>query len=101
MKIVINVNYGGYGVPEEFFSLYGIDEDNCDEEELRTDPRFIEWVEKKRAEYEPDPEDPWADEDFDLAVAEIPDDATDYEIEEYDGYESIIVVIDGKIVHIS
>ena len=34
-----------------------------------------------------------------LKVVEIPDDATDWEIEDYDGFESIIYVVDGKICH--
>jgi hypothetical protein len=101
MKMVINVNYGGYGVPEEFMNLLGIDEDDCYGEEFRADPRFVEWVEKKRAEYKPDPDDPWAEGEYDLAVVEIPNEATDYEIEENDGYESVIAVVNGKIIHIS
>lgn len=32
-----------------------------------------------------------------LQVVEIPDCATDYQIDEYDGFETIIYVIDGKI----
>lgn len=36
-----------------------------------------------------------------LEVVDIPDDATDWEIEEYDGYETIIAVIDGKIKRFS
>ena len=32
-----------------------------------------------------------------LEVVEIPDNTTDYEFDEEDGYESIIYVVDGKI----
>lgn len=32
-----------------------------------------------------------------LRVVDIPDYATDYEIDEYDGFETIIYVVDGKI----
>lgn len=35
-----------------------------------------------------------------LMVVEIPDNATDWELDEYDGLESIIYVADGKIHHI-
>ena len=99
MKMVINANYGGYSIPDEFLEEYGIGELDYDMYELRTDPRFIEWVERERAAAEND-DDKW-DEGFDLAVVEIPDEATDYEIDEYDGYESVIAVVDGKIIHIS
>ena len=34
-----------------------------------------------------------------LKVVEIPDNATDWEFDEYDGIESIIYVVDGKIYH--
>lgn len=32
-----------------------------------------------------------------LIVVEIPDESTDYYIEDYDGVESVIYVVDGKI----
>lgn len=32
-----------------------------------------------------------------LRIVEIPDCATDYEIDEYDGFETIIYVVNGKI----
>lgn len=34
-----------------------------------------------------------------LEVVEIPEEATDWEIDEYDGQESITYVVDGKIYH--
>lgn len=34
-----------------------------------------------------------------LKVVEIPDTCTDYEINDYDGLETIIYVVDGKIYH--
>ncbi len=34
-----------------------------------------------------------------LKVVEIPDDSTDYEINEYDGVENITYVVDGRIHH--
>lgn len=34
-----------------------------------------------------------------LKVVEIPDTCTDYEINDYDGFETIIYVVDGKIYH--
>jgi hypothetical protein len=34
-----------------------------------------------------------------LCVVEIPDNTTDWELDDYDGMESIIYVVDGKIYH--
>lgn len=34
-----------------------------------------------------------------LAVVSIPDNVTDWEIDEYDGIESITYVVDGKLYH--
>lgn len=34
-----------------------------------------------------------------LKIVEIPDNCTDYEINEYDGIETITYVVDGKIHH--
>jgi hypothetical protein len=36
-----------------------------------------------------------------LKVVEIPEEATDWELNEYDGLESITYVVDGKLHHIS
>ena len=35
-----------------------------------------------------------------LEVVSIPDEVTDYEINEYDGMESIIYVIDSRLYHL-
>ena len=34
-----------------------------------------------------------------LKVVEVPDETTDYEINDYDGVETITYVVDGKIYH--
>ena len=81
MKIVINGDFGGYGcdVAEEFEELVERYEDN------RTAPELVEVVENHPEEC------------GDLTVVEIPDTATDYYINEYDGFESVLFVVDGKI----
>jgi hypothetical protein len=81
MKIVINNAYGGYGcdVAEEFEELVWQYEND------RTAPELVEFVENHPKEC------------GDLTVVEIPDTATDYYINEYDGYESVLFVVDGKI----
>lgn len=81
MKIVLNKDFGGFGldVAEQY-------EDWVNEfESERTAPELIEFVENH------------PDECGDLEVIEIPDEATDWEIDEYDGAESLIYVVDGKI----
>ena len=86
MKFVINDCFGGYGLSEGFLEKYG---------------KEIGWLERN------DPKLVAAVEEFGLrkssgicsalCIKEIPDDATDYSIEEYDGAESIIYVKDGKL----
>ena len=79
MKIVINGDYGGfgYGVSKEVTPLA--------KKENRTNPQLIMWVETQPHKC------------GDLRVVEIPNNATDWEINEYDGLEEIIYVVDGKI----
>lgn len=88
MKIVINECYGGFSLPKEFCEKYDVDwHDDID----RTDERLVSFVESRghvKERYSL------------LVVEEIPDNATDYMIIEYDGAERIIYVIDGKIVEI-
>jgi hypothetical protein len=81
MKIVINGYFGGYGygVAEEFDELVERYEND------RTAPELVEFVENHPEEC------------GDLIVEEIPDTATDYYINEYDGSESVLFVVDGKI----
>ena len=83
MKIVLNKDYGGFSLPLEYCDLldcwcydYGMEE--------RLDPVLIKMVEE-------------GCDNFDLEVVEIPDTATDWAIDEYDGLESIVYVVDGKL----
>lgn len=83
MKIVINGDFGGfgYGVADEYEDFVN---------ELvgeRDDPELVAFVENH------------PDECGDLCVVVIPDSATDWEIDEYDGNESVTYVVDGKIYH--
>ena len=86
MKIVINVDYGGFSLPKEFCKKYGMDRFDVIE---RTDERLVKFVESHKngvkIQYGK------------LVVEEIPDTATDYMIFEYDGAESVYYVLDGKI----
>ena len=81
MKIVLNTAFGGfiYGVAEQYKDLVR------ELESKRTSPELIDFVETH------------PDECGDLEVVEIPDKSTDWYIDEYDGFESLIYVVDGKI----
>ena len=87
MKLVINACYGGFGISEQTLAFLPNDYDYY--EANRNDEKFVEAVEKFGAYT--------FGRNAKLEVVEIPDEATDYEIDEYDGYEGIIYVVNGKI----
>lgn len=86
MKIVINECYGGYGLSNWALKELGIE---YAEDIARTDSRLIYLV-----EYDAEST---SGRYAELEVVEIPDNATDWEINEYDGLEEIIFVVDGKL----
>lgn len=87
MKIVINRCFGGFSVSDAVVEALHLDSAWADVE--RTDPTLIAMVE----------EDARAASGLcaQLRVVEIPDAATDYRLQDYDGAETIIYVLDGKI----
>ncbi len=86
IKMVLNKCYGGFGLSEEALKALGVEwESDVD----RTDARLVEMVEA-------DPEavrDSYAE----LKVVSLPEETTDYYIDEYDGFESVVYVVDGKL----
>lgn len=88
MKIVVNKCYGGFGLSDWAIeqlgvkSYYDID---------RTDSRLIELVKNFPAKV--------GNAFSALGVVTIPDESTDWEISNYDGLETVIYVVDGKIHH--
>lgn len=89
MKILINRDYGGFGVKKEFLQAVGLDNLFHDEDiKIRTNPQLIEWVEQGIN---------IGESYSDLVVYEIPKEATDYYIEDYDGFEKLMCVLNGKI----
>lgn len=81
MKLVINADYGGFGINKKWETA------NC-KEDCRECAKLIRAIEEKEN----------VNDDFSkLAVVEFPDEATDYELLEYDGIESLLYVLDGKI----
>ncbi len=82
MKIVLNRCWGGFSLPKRYCEKYGC---SAYDDGERTNPRLIAFVEK------------YPDEANNLKVFEIPDKSTDYMVNDYDGCESIIYVMDGKL----
>lgn len=84
MKIVINGDWGGgFYLTKKVAHILGV-ETYDDSDAVRTNPTLIKMLEEGQKINS-------------LEVVEIPDNATDYRIREYDGNESVIYVVDGKI----
>ncbi len=87
MKLVINACYGDFNVNKVIARAYGFDPRRVE----RDNPMLIKLIESGVD----------CNGDFaKLEIVEIPDNATDYEFDEEDGYESIIYVVDGKLHHL-
>lgn len=86
MKYVINNEFGGFSVPANLIKENNWNNKYLYSEEIRTDIKLIEWVENH-----PDDE---------LAIVDIPEEATDFMVNDYDGKETVYAVINGKIKEI-
>lgn len=88
MKLVINTSFGGFCLPDEFCELHGLERwDSV----ARNQPELVSYVEARgqvQTLY------------GELEVVEIPKEATDWELDSYDGQESITYVLNGKLYHI-
>ena len=95
MKIVVNDCFGGFSLSPYAANCLGFDTccpeipGTISQRKLRTDPRLIEMVEKDSIKT--------SGIAAELKVVEIPDEVTDWMVDEYDGNESIIYVLDGKL----
>ena len=91
MELVINCCYGGFGLSDEACERLGCERYDYQDEEERCAPELVECVrelgELANGSY------------ADLEIVELPEEVTDWEIDEYDGFESVIYVVDGKIHH--
>lgn len=83
MKFVLNKCYGGFGLSDWAKKQMGYSEP------YRDDLDFVSLVEKYPNKVSGDCAE--------LRVVEIPDNTTDYAIDEYDGFETITYVVDGKL----
>lgn len=95
MEIVINRCYGGFSLSKSACERLGFDypySHSYYDKELRSNPRLVECVRVlghfASGSYAK------------LAIVEIPSDVTDWEINDYDGAESITYVLNGKLHHI-
>ena len=85
-KILVNLTFGGFGIKEAYFQDFMKRTKGLDD--IREDEKLIELVEQGFN----------IGEDYtEIGIAEIPDNATDYYINEYDGKEEVLYVLDGKI----
>lgn len=100
MKIVINTCYGGFGFSKDFVKYwesryhdlypdYDLDDYQHDDV-ARTYEPLISALEEFGV-------DEASTSYSSLEIVSIPDEATDYMIDEYDGMESIIYVLDGRL----
>lgn len=79
MDIVVNRSWGSFHIPTEIANKRGL---SVYDEIDRTDKELVNWANTNTSS---------------LEVFSIPDEATDWDIWDYDGMETIIYVVDGKI----
>lgn len=89
MRFLLNKCYGGFSLSKEVENFLGKDE----WEIPRNDPDLLALFDKMGQDIHD------KGRATKLKVVEIPDNFTDYEINDYDGIETLIYVIDGKIYH--
>ena len=85
-KILVNLDFGGFGLKGEYYDDFMTRTNGLDD--IREDEKLIALVEQGV-----DIGDDFAG----IGIAEIPDNATDYYINEYDGKEEVLYVLDGRI----
>lgn len=89
MKLVVNKCHGVFNINSDITKKYGLNNINLlDSNECHTNKKLIELIESGID---------CSGNCSRLIVVEIPDEATDYYIEEYDGLESVIYAVDGKV----
>ena len=86
MKIVLNKCCGGFALSEEAMKELGLQIPYTS----NTDERLIKLIEEKGSEY--------VSYTFSkLEVFDLPEETTDYRVDECNGYETVYYVVDGKI----
>jgi hypothetical protein len=88
MKIVLNKCFGAYDLPDKYLDKADAKGLSRDDEVMRKDPELIREIEEGTID---NPSCTL------LKVVEVPEGFTDYEITDYDGWESIVYVLNGKL----
>jgi len=88
MKIVINKCFGGFGLSD--FALEKLTKNEWYYEDNRTDAELIGIL----GQY---PTEKINGRFAELEIVELPENCTDYYIDEYDGLETLIYVVNGKL----
>ena len=88
MKMIINDCYGGFGIRMDILEKLKLTAYSEGDDVIRSNPQLIKMIEAGE-----DISDSYAK----LKVVEIPDESTDWYLDEYDGLESVIYVVDGKL----
>lgn len=91
MKFVLNKCFGGYSVSEFAQKEIGSEYSDPDRDEAVT-TKLIELIEKYGSEA-------ISGRNAKLTIVEIPDTVTDYDYYDYDGYETLISVQDGRLFY--
>lgn len=86
MFITINRCYGGFELPQVIWKALELNRFDSSIE-VRTNTYLVDYVLRHG----------YKNMGTDLQVVEIPDNATDWMLNEHDGLESILYVVDGKI----
>lgn len=106
MKVVYNPTFGRFEWPQEIIDIFHIGAFSCSKEN-RTNPKIIAALEKilkpflekeKSAIFYRSWDTPG---DPELRILEIPDDCSDWMIDEYDGAETIYFVKEGKLYFVT
>ena len=87
MVIILNKCYGGFHIPEALCEAEGL---SCYDDIERADARLVDFILERGVVEEGLSK---------LVPVAIPDEATDWELNEYDGFESVTYVVGGKLYH--
>lgn len=85
MELVVYAIHFGYSVPDEVMEALGIEDQYNGSVEVRSSKAFVDYVKNNGSDV--------------YGIVEIPKEATDWRIFEYDGAESVICVLNGKMVN--
>ena len=89
MTFILNKCYGGWSISDFAMEQLGLDSNYPDMDEV-DEKKLAELINEYGSEK-------CSGHSAKLKVIEIPDNATDWDIEDYDGIERIVYVVNGKL----